>query len=77
MSRLLLLEDDISLIDGLQYSLEKNGFEIEVVRTVKDAEKLLKPGKQIATDKQAVKGKPIATEKQAGKRLEQCGDCRQ
>lgn len=64
MSRLLLLEDDISLIDGLQYSLEKNGFEIEVVRTVKDAEKLLKPGTQTATDKQAVKGKPIATEKQ-------------
>ena len=25
MSRLLLLEDDLSLIDGLKYSLEKNG----------------------------------------------------
>lgn len=26
MNNLLLLEDDISLIDGLQYSLNKNGF---------------------------------------------------
>ena len=28
MSRLLLLEDDVSLIDGLRYSLEKDGFEL-------------------------------------------------
>lgn len=32
MQKLLLLEDDISLIDGLTYSLEKNGFEITVDR---------------------------------------------
>lgn len=37
MNRLLLLEDDISLIDGLQYSLKKNGFDVECVRTVQDA----------------------------------------
>ena len=37
MSRLLLLEDDVSLIDGLKYSLEKNGFELDVVRTVREA----------------------------------------
>lgn len=37
MNRLLLLEDDISLIDGLRYSLEKNGFQIEIVRTVSEA----------------------------------------
>lgn len=36
MNRLLLLEDDLSLIDGLTYSLRKNGFETEVVRTVRD-----------------------------------------
>ncbi|EMS69423.1 response regulator transcription factor [Ruminiclostridium cellobioparum] len=36
-NRILLLEDDISLIDGLQYSLKKNGFELEIARTVKEA----------------------------------------
>lgn len=41
LQKLLLLEDDIGLIDGLIYSLEKNGFEIEVARTIKEAEKLL------------------------------------
>ncbi len=39
MQKLLLLEDDISLIDGLTYSLQKNGFDIEVVRTIGEAEK--------------------------------------
>ena len=28
MCRLLLLEDDRGLIDGLKYSLEKNGFDL-------------------------------------------------
>ena len=37
MSKILLLEDDISLIDGLAYSLQKNAFDVEVVRTVKEA----------------------------------------
>lgn len=40
MSRLLLLEDDLSLIDGLQYSLKKQGFEVDVARTVKEADGL-------------------------------------
>lgn len=44
MSRLLLLEDDVSLIDGLRYSLEKNGFELEVARTVREARACLKEG---------------------------------
>ena len=39
MPRLLLLEDDRSLIDGLTYSLEKNGLETEIAGTVKEAEK--------------------------------------
>ncbi len=34
---LLLLEDDPSLIDGLQYALAKNGFAVEVARSVKEA----------------------------------------
>ena len=37
MSKLLLLEDDISLVDGLKYSLKKNGFEADIVRTVGEA----------------------------------------
>ena len=40
-NRLLLLEDDGSLIDGLQYSLEKNGFRVEVARTVAEGRSLL------------------------------------
>lgn len=37
MPKILLLEDDISLIDGLEYSLQKNGFTVETVRTVGEA----------------------------------------
>lgn len=37
MSKLLLLEDDLSLIDGLAYSLRREGFEIEIARTVSEA----------------------------------------
>ena len=42
MSNLLLLEDDISLIDGLNYSLKKNGFYVDIARTIEEAEKRLK-----------------------------------
>lgn len=38
---ILLLEDDISLVDGLQYALAKNGFAVEVARTVAEAVGLL------------------------------------
>lgn len=38
MCRLLLLEDDRGLIDGLKYSLEKNGFDLDVARSVREAE---------------------------------------
>ncbi|KAF5075137.1 Sensory transduction protein regX3 [anaerobic digester metagenome] len=34
---ILLLEDDISLVDGLKYALKRNGFEVDFVRTVKEA----------------------------------------
>lgn len=37
MSKILLLEDDVSLVDGLKYSLKKNGFDVTVVRTVEEA----------------------------------------
>lgn len=36
-NKILLLEDDISLVDGLKYSLNRNGFEVEIVRTVAEA----------------------------------------
>lgn len=39
MQKLLLLEDDVSLIDGLIYSLVKNGFDVEVARTIGEAKK--------------------------------------
>ncbi|MGE5551694.1 MAG: response regulator transcription factor, partial [Bacteroidota bacterium] len=37
MNRILLVEDDLSLIDGLTFSLRKNGFEVSVARTVRQA----------------------------------------
>ena len=39
--RLLLLEDDPGLIDGLAYTLKKEGYELTVARTVQDARTLL------------------------------------
>lgn len=42
MSRILLLEDDAGLTEGLQYSLERNGFSLKAVRTVKEAKEALK-----------------------------------
>lgn len=41
MQKLLLLEDDIGLTDGLAWSLRKNGYEIETAGTIKEAEELL------------------------------------
>lgn len=45
MYRLLLLEDDRSLIEGLKYSLEKNGFALETAHTVSEARTLLEEGR--------------------------------
>lgn len=41
MNRIMLLEDDASLVDGLVYSLKKNEFDVEVARTVGEALQLL------------------------------------
>lgn len=41
MNRILLLEDDESLIDGLKYTLEKNGFSPDIARTTAQARSLL------------------------------------
>ena len=37
MSQILLLEDDVSLVDGLRYSLKRNGFDITIARTIEEA----------------------------------------
>lgn len=39
--RILLLEDDNSLVDGLCYSLKKNGYEVETVQSVQEAKGIL------------------------------------
>ncbi|KWX77293.1 response regulator transcription factor [Paenibacillus jilunlii] len=44
MNKILLLEDDLSLIDGLSYSLNKQGFELDIARTVREAEVLFTDG---------------------------------
>lgn len=41
-NKLLLLEDDVSLIDGLTYSLKKNGFLADVAQTTAEAYQYLK-----------------------------------
>ena len=45
MATILLVEDDLNLIDGLEYSITKNGFDVEVARTVNEALNLYKPDK--------------------------------
>lgn len=40
-NNILLLEDDMSLIDGLRYSLKKNDYAVEVARTVSEAKDML------------------------------------
>lgn len=37
MDRILLVEDDLSLIDGLEYALEKSGFKADVGKTIQEA----------------------------------------
>jgi DNA-binding response OmpR family regulator len=38
MKNILLVEDDLSLIDGLEFTLHKNGFYVDVARTVQEAQ---------------------------------------
>lgn len=37
MSSILLVEDDLTLIEGLEYAIQKSGFQVEVARTVDEA----------------------------------------
>lgn len=45
MSKILLLEDDLSLINGLSFAFRKQGFELAIVRTLKEANELWGEGK--------------------------------
>ena len=45
MSRILLLEDDLSLINGLAFAFRKQGFETDIARTLDEAEKIWSDGK--------------------------------
>ncbi len=40
MKRLFLLEDDLSLINGLSFAVKKEGYEIDVARTVLEGDTL-------------------------------------
>ena len=45
MSKILLLEDDLSLIKGLSFAFFKQGYELEVARTVREAEAVWADGR--------------------------------
>lgn len=45
MSKILLLEDDLSLNNGLSFVFKKQGFELSIARTLKEAEGMWKDGK--------------------------------
>ncbi|BCZ45015.1 DNA-binding response regulator [Clostridium gelidum] len=45
MNKILLVEDDLSLIDGLEFSLQKNGFNVNIAQTVKEALEIFEDNK--------------------------------
>ena len=45
MDKLLLLEDDLSLVTGLSFAFQKAGFTADVARTMQEAEALWREGK--------------------------------
>lgn len=45
MTKILLLEDDLSLINGLSFAFRKQGFEADISRTIKEADMLWTDGK--------------------------------
>lgn len=44
MSKILLLEDDLSLVNGLSFAFKKWGFSLDVARTLLEAERLWEDG---------------------------------
>ncbi len=45
MKRILLVEDDLSLINGLSFAVKKQGYLLEVARTSSDADQMWEEGK--------------------------------
>lgn len=45
MNKILLLEDDLSLINGLSFAFKKQGFESDIARTLQEADALWADGK--------------------------------
>lgn len=45
MSNILLLEDDLSLVNGLSFAFKKQGFELSVARTLREADMLWTDGR--------------------------------
>ena len=45
MSKILLLEDDLSLINGLTFALKKENFDLDIARSIREADKLWSDGK--------------------------------
>jgi len=45
MKRILLVEDDLSLINGLSFALKKQGYQLEIARTGRDADRMWEEGK--------------------------------
>lgn len=45
MSRILLLEDDLALINGLSFALNKQGYEADIAHTLRDAQSKWAEGK--------------------------------
>ena len=44
MKRILFVEDDLSLINGLSFALKKQGFAITVARTIRESRQLWQDG---------------------------------
>ncbi len=45
MSKILLLEDDLSLINGLSFALQKAGYDLDIARTVQEADHIWQEGR--------------------------------
>ncbi len=45
MKRLFLLEDDLSLINGLSFAFKKQGFSLDIARTIREAREIWADGK--------------------------------
>ncbi len=45
MNKLFLLEDDLSLINGLSFAFQKAGYDLDIARTLREAEALWREGK--------------------------------